>query len=300
MNVSVVIPAFNAERYLRGAIESVLRQTQLPARIVVVDDGSTDGTARVTARFGGAVRCVSQPNAGVAAARNRGARETDTPWLAFLDADDEWLPTKLERQDAALRAGGTVCFTGLRVIHEASGIVSEMGVGDVDTDLSVMLFHQKSIPPGTSSTMVVRRDLFEQIGGYDERLSTAADWDMLIRLRMATAFRYVPEALVLYRRHSTNMSRSAEALEHDSKILLAKAFSSSGLPEALRRMRRRCLAWNDLVLAGSYSRAGRWDRAFGLAFDAIRQDPWLAPRALGFPARHLRRLLTRRPALETL
>src|SRR5262249_42908854 len=103
MNVGVVIPAFNSAPFVARAIDSVLTQTCSPSRMGVVDDGSVDETAMIVERFGRAVICIRQENRGVAAARNRGAQESGTDWVAFLDADDVWLPTKLERQRERLR-----------------------------------------------------------------------------------------------------------------------------------------------------------------------------------------------------
>lgn len=96
--VSVVIPAFNAESFLGEALDSVLGQTARPTEVIVVDDGSTDGTRALVRRYSDAVRLVTQDNGGAARARNVGARQATGEWLAFLDADDVWLPEKLEKQ----------------------------------------------------------------------------------------------------------------------------------------------------------------------------------------------------------
>lgn len=103
-SVSVVIPAHNAARYLAEAVASVRAQTHPAAEIIIVDDGSTDGTAHVIAGLGPDVRSIRQARAGAGAARNRGAELADGEWLAFLDADDLWAPPKLERQLAWMRA----------------------------------------------------------------------------------------------------------------------------------------------------------------------------------------------------
>lgn len=289
MTIGVVIPAFNAERYLTDAIESVLRQTAPPDRIVVVDDGSTDGTPAVAERFGPAVMCIRQSNRGVAAARNRGAKIADTEWIAFLDADDEWLPEKLARQRAALAGSVGVCFTAIRVRHESSGETYDTGIDGAKTDLESLLFHRDGIPLATPSTGLVHRALFDRVGGFDESLANCADWDFLIRLRIITEFVYVDEPLVLYRRHGSNMSRSVALLDCESVALLQKAFRSSELSPSLRKRARQCFAWNDIVLAGSYSHAGRWGRAVHLAIRAIARDPLLLARIAGLPARHIRR-----------
>src|SRR5690348_13396065 len=102
--VSVVIPSYNSAQYVGAAIESVLVQTVPDVEILVVDDGSKDATREVVARYGDRARYLYQENAGVAVARNHGIRESSGEWIGFLDADDTWLPQKLERQLAALAA----------------------------------------------------------------------------------------------------------------------------------------------------------------------------------------------------
>ena len=98
LSISVVIPAYNAEGCVVRAVESVLAQSRPAMEVIVVDDGSRDATAAVAERFGPAVRVLRQANGGPAAARNHGVREAGGEWIAFLDADDAWLPQKLERQ----------------------------------------------------------------------------------------------------------------------------------------------------------------------------------------------------------
>ena len=112
--ISAVIPAYNAAQFVGEAIASCLHQTVPPVEIIVVDDGSTDETAEIAASFGSLVRVVSQLNAGEGAARNRGISESAGEWVAFLDADDLWEPTKLEQQLSAVQATGAIashtCF----------------------------------------------------------------------------------------------------------------------------------------------------------------------------------------------
>jgi glycosyltransferase involved in cell wall biosynthesis len=287
MDIGVVIPAFNAAPYVAQAIESVLAQTLPPARIVVVDDGSVDETAMIVGRFGRAVACIRQENRGVAAARNRGARESGREWVAFLDADDVWLPTKLEQQQHRLRdCDAAAVFTAVTLVAEDLSPIPATPVSGVRDDLEALLLHSESIPQGTSSTLLVQYAMFGAIGGYDETLSTMADWDLLIRLRLGTPFAHVAEPLVLYRRG--NMSRNVPLLEHDSIHILQKAFASLDIPPEVRGLRRQCLAWNDLVLSGSYLHAGRWARAVQLALRGVCRYPPLSTRVLGFPYRHLK------------
>jgi len=288
MDIGVVIPAFNAAGYVGQAIESVLAQTLRPSRIVVVDDGSADETAAIVERFGRAVTCIRQENRGVAAARNRGARASETEWIAFLDADDVWLPTKLQRQQRCLQGSeAALVYTAVTLVAQDLSPIATARVAGTRDDLEALLLHRDNIPQTSPSTLLVRYSTFAAIGGYDETLSTMADWDLLIRLRLRTSFVQVNEPLVLYRRGS--MSRDVELLERDSTRVLQKAFTVLDIPPSVRRLRRRCVAWNDLVLAGSYLHTGRWGHAVRLAARAVLRDPPLAGRIVGLPYRHLRR-----------
>src|SRR5262249_24184516 len=154
-------------------------------------------------------------------------------------------------------------------------------VAAVRDDMEALLFHRGGIPQATSSTILVRYMTFAAIGGYDETLSTMADWDLLIRLRLRTPFAHINEPLVLDRRGS--MSCNVDLLKHDSVLILQKAFNSLDIPPAVRELRRRCLAWNDMVLSGSYLHAGCWTRAAQLALRGVLRDPRLVGRIVGFP-----------------
>jgi len=296
MDIGVVIPAFNGERYLAAALESVLEQTLPPRRVVVVDDGSTDGTVEVAGRFGKAVTCVRQANRGMAATRNRGAQEAGTEWLAFLDQDDIWLQTKLERQQKCIAATHLeVAFTAVRVVDSELNPIAERGTQEVRTDLEALLFRDQSMPQSTPSSMLIKSSLFRAAGGFDEELGMSADWDLLVRLRLRTEFAYVPEPLVLYRRHDSNQSRKVAILERESIRVLEKSFALGYLPSDVGRLRRRCLAWNDAVLSGSHFWAGSWARAVWFAARAVWRDPSLIGRVVGFPTRQLVRLWRNEP-----
>ena len=111
IQISAVIPTYNRAHLIGPAVESVLRQTKQPAEIIVVDDGSTDDTREQVASFGDLVRYIYQANSGASAARNRGVREARSEWIAFLDSDDLWLETHLERMAHAICAtAGAACF----------------------------------------------------------------------------------------------------------------------------------------------------------------------------------------------
>lgn len=296
-SIGVVIPVYNAERFVGIAIESVLAQTLQAERIVVIDDGSRDRSADVAARFGERVTCIRQANRGVGATRNYGAREAGTEWLAFLDNDDVWHPRKLEAQfGCAVQEGRDVVLCGVTVVDEQLRPFDDGSIaGDAATDVASLLFHREGVPQATPSTLFVRRTLFEDIGGYDEALGLAADWDLLLRLRMRAEFGYVRDSLTMYRRHGANWSRRVGPLERESVLLLERFFGRSDIPDSIRSLRRRCLAWNDVVLAGSYWWAGNALRAARLGVRGVFRDPVLTGRLVGYPVRHLGRWWRGRP-----
>jgi glycosyltransferase involved in cell wall biosynthesis len=169
--VSVVIPAFDAERYLREAIESVLAQTLAPAEVVVVDDGSADATAEVAAAFGPPVRCLRRDRAGVGAALNAGIHATRGELLAFLDADDYWLREKLELQVRALSVNPQLDFV--------LGHVSEFRSPDLSAaDGARLAPRPESMPAPSKGTMLIRREAFIRVGPFatDWTLGEFVDW----------------------------------------------------------------------------------------------------------------------------
>src|SRR5437763_1188518 len=117
ITISVVIPAYNAAQFLPRCMGSIFAQTYQPKEVLVVDDGSTDGTAVLAAQMG--ARVVIRPNGGISAARNTGIRNATSEWIAWLDADDMWQPQKLERQAACLHPDTVLVYTGVRVYQDA-------------------------------------------------------------------------------------------------------------------------------------------------------------------------------------
>lgn len=171
--------------------------------------------------------------------------------LAFLDADDLWRPERLERMVETLRASDSdAVLSGTEVVDQ---YLRPQGVLRLDFPLeleSVLLCEAHLV--STSSNLLINRACFQAVGGFDRRLSTAADWALLLRLIDGHRLGYVDAPLTLYRRHDRNMSRSVEAMEHDMLLIYDEIFSR--LPERpeLRRIRRRAYANLHRVLAGSY------------------------------------------------
>ena len=173
--VSCVVPVHNGERYLGEALDSIAAQTHRPIEIIVVDDGSTDGSAAVAGRHPAAVRLHAQPNAGPAAARNRGLRDARGEYLAFLDADDLWHPEKLECQMARFRIRPEM---GSCVTHAQNFWVPELREEEAR-----FLEHRLSQPiPGyVTGTLLARRAVFESVGLFDPLLSHGDSTEWFLR-----------------------------------------------------------------------------------------------------------------------
>jgi glycosyltransferase involved in cell wall biosynthesis len=285
--VTAVIPAYNAEAYLEQALKSVLGSTYRRLECVVVDDGSTDSSAHIAAAFGPDVRLVRQANAGVAAARNRGAREGGGSLLAFLDADDCWLPSRIEQMVALLsleQADAVLCAT--RIVGEV-GDRPEVVRLERELDLGTLLMFGSPVP-SVSSNLLIDRKAFERLGGFDERLGTSADWELLARIVTDLRLAYLDEPLVEYRRHEDNMSRDIEATERDLLMAWRLVFARGG--SELRPLRRPAYARLHRMLSGSYADAGRTGRAL---VHALRSAAYSPRAAVEVAASGLRRVRTR-------
>jgi glycosyltransferase involved in cell wall biosynthesis len=215
--VSVVIPAFNYAQFLPTAIESALRQTIPASEIIVVDDGSTDHTGEVVARYGNAVSYIYQENSGLSAARNTGIRHARGEWVAFLDADDKWHAQKTEVQLCAIvRHGGNYDVIG-------SSECGEMPGGDIDKtplcrEVTLREFLLK--PPMTGSSIMVRKRCFEKCGYFNEELKSVEDRDMWLRLASRFRCLQVDSPCWWYRTHPHQMNKNAaRMLENYARVL---------------------------------------------------------------------------------
>jgi glycosyltransferase involved in cell wall biosynthesis len=196
-SVSVVIPAFNSVTTIGRAIDSVLSQTRPPEQIIVVDYGSADGTAVAVSEYGGRIDCVRQPNAGPGAARNRGILEAKYPWIAFLDADDEWLPDRLESQIRILQAHPDLAWVTSNFLRSDSQgrSGSHFAVPGNSPRPERLSFFTAFLQNrwGCTDTLLIRRDVFEQVGPFRGEHNTTEDLDMWFRI----AFDY-PDIGIVY------------------------------------------------------------------------------------------------------
>jgi glycosyltransferase involved in cell wall biosynthesis len=290
--VSVVVPAYNAERTVAQAIQSVLGQTMQDLELLVVDDGSVDATAVIVGKQSDPrVRLISRENGGVAAARNTGIAEARGEWVAFLDADDVWLQDKLERQ--------------LRLMAAAPGCrASEGSAYFVDSDLNPLGLH-RCIPvdnpllaflcfknlPNAASTWIVQRAALALIGGFDTTLERIEDWEFSIRVARYGSPICIAEPLSLYRVHEGNRSHDVAAHIGAGQTILDRLFADPTLPSEIRARKREIYARFYTMLCGGMLRIGDVPGCLRWGMRAVLTDPCLIGYMALTPLRRVRRRL---------
>ena len=215
--VSVVIPVYNYERYLAEAINSVLAQTYRPIEVIVVDDGSTDGSAQVAKRFADSVRYCFQANSGTSAARNRGAYLASGTFFAFLDADDLWVVDKSTRQIAAFGDD-----PGLDVVF---GHVQQFCSPELDEHTKKTLYCPAEAMPGhLPGTMLIRRDAFLRVGPFetDWQAGEALAWYSRV-VEKGLGSLMLPEVVLKRRLHTSNRGIDERTLQRNEYLRILKA-----------------------------------------------------------------------------
>lgn len=268
------------------AVDSVLGQSFVDFELVVIDDGSQDGTAEiVSARNDPRLNCVRTENSGVAAARNRGLDLAAGSYVAFLDADDAWQPTKLERQHLAMShaPGVGLCFASAQLVD---GDLRPIGVEPAveRSDYTQALLLEGNVVPGGGSSAMARTSVIDQTGRFDPRLSQCADWDLWLRLSLITSFVAVHETLVLYRSVPGTMSSDPELLERDTFALLDKFYADSASVK-YDGVRKGAYANHWMICAGTYLHACRLRDSLRCVVAGLRSNPRTVGRLLSFPLR---------------
>jgi glycosyltransferase involved in cell wall biosynthesis len=232
--VSVVIPAFNASNTLEQTLLSVSAQTYRNLEIIVVDDGSADHTAAIARNFSNLdprVRLLQKSNGGVASARNAGTQACGAEFVAFIDADDLWHPTKISKQMALLTASGSdmaLVYAPFRRLDMSGMVLGSSRNHRVDGWVVNRHFYVNII--GNGSSILVRKHVLDEIGGYSTRLREAGAQgceDLLLQLQIALHYQFgtVPEYLVGYRQSPGNMSSDQERMFRSSLLALSMALA---------------------------------------------------------------------------
>jgi glycosyltransferase involved in cell wall biosynthesis len=284
--VSAVIPAFNAERWIAGAIESVLGQTFRDLECIVVDDGSTDGTSSIVRSYGPPVILLEQPNAGVSAARNAGIIAARGQFIAFLDADDVWRPEKIERQVEAFQRDPDLglVYTSLELVDESGCSLGLMDAADPVDALASRLRVQGGDPVPLAQGGTVPAAVLDRVGLFDERLSTCADNDLVCRIARVYPLARVAEPLTLYRQVDGAMHTDLKRFEHDMALVLRKHLTGPQRVSITGLSYRRSRATLYMYLAVAWAAERRWSAALRSGWIALAVHP---TRALGAFCDHL-------------
>lgn len=269
--VSIVIPAHNAATYLAPTLESALAQTVTDREIIVVDDGSTDATPEILARFADGIRVARQEASGPSGARNRGAELARGEWLAFLDADDLWRADKLARQleiaveDVELVHTGTENFGDLSRIGKFRDTPSDRGCL-----FELLLLRGNFI---TTSSVLCRTDRFRQLGGFDETMRVCEDWDLWLRFSAEGGIMAAhPEPLTLYRVHPLQTNRDFRSMKDGALRAVDRALAHPRARDLAPGVARRAAAGIWETMAWRAKPTARWT-AFAWYARALAHDP---------------------------
>lgn len=246
--VSVIIPTYNRKEYVQKAIDSVLIQTYVNYEIIVVDDGSRDGTSiALQKRYKDKIVYLWQENQGESVARNKGISLAKGSMIAFLDSDDVWIQDKLEKQVAALlnNPNAVLCCGQSWAIDSSGNVVDPIPLGyglrEIDFELGKLCLRNHVF----NSTVTVKRSCLAQTGNFDSQITFGEDWDLWLRLRILGDFVFLGEPLAYIRRHSSSQSQSGAITRNDLILqdhlkILEKLFST--WQESSPKLREKALS----------------------------------------------------------
>jgi len=278
-SVTVIVPAYNAAPFLRVTLDALQAQTQTPEKIIVIDDGSTDDTAAIANKMG--VEVIHQDQKGPGAARNRGLEVADTDFVAFCDADDWYVPDKLERAIDMLDKLGAACMsTDAWVVREDSVEGRKNEPRPIPSVLTQEYLLASN--PIVCSTVVARRAAVDQAGGFDEAedLIATEDYDLWLRLSAKEPIAYSSRPMTFYRVHAASLSANTRFLRGIEKIMARIAKQHEGEAHFQNLIKRR-RAGARLDLAWDLIGDGRPQEAR----DVIREAQQLAPTWKGLKMR---------------
>jgi len=274
--VSVVIPTYNRADLIQKTLDSVLAQSYPHIEIIVVDDGSTDDTQQVVAKYNGSIQYIGKVNGGEASARNMGIRSAQGKYIACLDSDDLWQPFKLEKQVALLEQS------------QAAWVYCDAELFDGATGRKIGLYSQQHYPYHGSVAQrlllddfiacpspLIRREIFEDVGYFNEShiLRMRSDWEMWLRIAACYPIAYLPEALARYRVHAGSASQQEDVRRlHQSQMkVIENALSYA--PEVYNMVRRKALAEQYIRTGRSLIGQGNIIEARSMFAQAIRSSP---------------------------
>lgn len=301
--VSVVIPVHNGGRTVARAIESALAQLYPAVEVVVADDGSTDDTREVVGRYAGAVRVVEQTNRGAAAARNLGFRAARGEFVAFLDADDEFLPGRIEQGVAPMAADASVCATFCRLYREYQDGRRDI-YGDAYKRCRAFPEHLWPSSHVQTSGAICRRTAVERVGPFDESLQSHDDLDLWIRIAETCRVVEIAEPLAVFHDTPGSYSKTWDGARSEADYYRVIERALARCPERYGPVRDVITADAHLHWGILYLVRGDHARARGFLRRSIRTVPtatavallaaaWLPHRPLGAALKTLKLVLSR-------
>lgn len=269
--ISAIIPTYNYARFLPDAIESVLAQDYPDLEVIVVDDGSTDNTRDVCARYGERIRYVYQTNQGLSAARNTGLREARFDLVAFLDSDDLWRSDKLSRQMqvfAALPLEFGLIATGRQNVSvsgepQVGGKREPRHTGEIT--VRDLLIRSRFTP----CSIVARRSCFSTCGGFDLALRSSEDRDMWLRIARRYRLYWLEEPLTIIRSHGGSMSRHADRMKANTGRVLRSAWEQAYVPKRCIFFWARVFSFHRFQCAWMYFEEGRIAKALASLTESV-------------------------------
>lgn len=275
--VDVIVPCYNADAHLQRALNSVFAQTWTNWQIYAVDDGSRDNTLQILKNNSSRCSFVSQPQAGAAAARNRAIRMSSSTFIAFLDADDEWFPAKLERQIAILRNDPTVGLICSRCSVSESGILRYAGPAPRGVPNSGKLFQYLVRDCFVyTPTVVVRRSCLEEVGLFNESLAVSEDFNLWLRIATRWNICFLPDVLAITHKRSGSLSSSIAAetrLQNGVRSLEDVQLRSQGLTSDETRALRDALAQRIYFYGAHLLSTGATQRSRAQLISALKLRP---------------------------
>ncbi|MGB6065434.1 MAG: glycosyltransferase [Desulfomonilaceae bacterium] len=265
--ISVIIPTFNAVDLLKETVESVRSQTFRDFEIIVVNDGATDGT-KEWLQAQSDVRVLEQENSGIATSRNNGAAAARGAWFAFLDHDDLWAPEKLKIQADFVSQNPDVALVAARHVRLGRKFRNPRRRTWVKGDLLVKVFSESFIH---TSSVMIRRDVFKEIGGFPPRYRFADEFDVWLRIAASYSIAYVDEPLVFIRFHESNTSHNRIGVRSDTYDILLRQYNPDRIPV---RTFMRTLSDHDISFGRAYLNAGNTSEAVNWFRRSVRRSPF--------------------------
>jgi len=273
--ISVVIPAHNAAHFIKETLDSALAQTYPAVEVIVVDDDSTDETAEIVQAYGKQIKLLRQQKQGAAAARNLGIRQAQGEYIAFLDADDLWLPEKLERQVDCIinKKVAWVTCKATFFDHRSGRTLPAYSVQLFEGDVLEKLFLENFI---LSPTPIVKKSIFSEVGYFNEapEARIGEDWDMWLRIAARHPLGVVRQNLALKREHPGSMMQSVSAAEKLHIQLAAIERAVSREADRLGPLKNKLLAKKYLDCGIVYLTQEQLSQARNFIAHARRLEPF--------------------------